>query len=320
MNQSLNLRNLHTIPRTMLDQMDSHRETGLPDRQSLSRTPRTTFRAETSETAPATRALKLDQPTLATQEATAAAPSTTVRAFLLGTRLETKGFEGETAIAVSPLTLRVEGGGAALLFRYGVIVLIGVSPESEILLAELAPRIVEPVQTREVEQVTIRVLPDKEDLVDPSGAIILRELSAERLQVVASALAKSAVRSFNQDRIAAAFDQIEPLADRLRSKGRIGSRPDELLRQIGSVLKIQQLMVGRVEVEEEPEILWIHPEFKRLYARLMEWYQLRERSRAIETKVAPGQRQRRNPVGPSTNPTQRPPGNTSSPPHCRRIY
>ena len=229
----------------------------------------------------------MDQPALASPEATAAAPATTVCAYLLGTRLETKGFEGETAIAVSPLTLRVEGGGAALLFRYGVIVLIGVSPESEKhLLAELAPRIVEPVQTREVEQVVIRVMPDKEDLIDPNGAIILRELSAERLQVVASALAKSAVLSFYEDRIATAFDQIEPLADRLRSKGRIGSQPVELLRQIGSVLKIQQLMVGRVEVEEEPEILWIHPEFKRFYARLMEWYELRERSRAIERKLA----------------------------------
>ena len=51
------------------------------------------------------------------------------------------------------------------------------------------------------------------------------------------------------------------------------------------MLKTQQMMVGRVEVEETPELLWLHPELNRLYARLVEEYELRERSRAIERKL-----------------------------------
>ncbi len=209
-----------------------------------------------------------------------------VRAYLLGARLEIKGFEGESAIAVTPLTLRVEGGGTAMLFRYGAAVLIDVPPAAEArLLGELSARVVEPITPRETEQAQIRITPDREDQLDPNGVILLQAASPERLQIVASALAKSVVLAHYEGRIAEAFDRIEPLADRLRGQGTVGSRPRDLLRQIGSVLKTQQIMVGRVEVEEEPEILWIHPEFKRLYGRLVEEYELRERARAIERKL-----------------------------------
>jgi uncharacterized Rmd1/YagE family protein len=94
------------------------------------------------------------------------------------------------------------------------------------------------------------------------------------------------VLAFYEGRIATAFDRIEPLADGLRQSGAVGSSPRDLLRQIGAVLKTQQVMVGRVELEEEPELLWIYPEFKRLYGRLAEEYELRERARAIERKLA----------------------------------
>src|SRR5262249_58001722 len=48
----------------------------------------------------------------------------------------------------------------------------------------------------------------------------------------------------------------------------------------------QHRMVGRVEVEEKPDVLWDHPELERLYARLEDEYELVERSRAMERKLA----------------------------------
>ena len=58
----------------------------------------------------------------------------------------------------------------------------------------------------------------------------------------------------------------------------------ELLRHIGDVLATQHNMVGRVETGEKPELLWDHPELERLYARLAEEYELRERDRALDRK------------------------------------
>ncbi|MDH4275078.1 MAG: RMD1 family protein, partial [Gammaproteobacteria bacterium] len=45
-------------------------------------------------------------------------------------------------------------------------------------------------------------------------------------------------------------------------------------------------IVGRVEVEEKPDILWEHPELERLYQRLDTEYELRERHNALERKLA----------------------------------
>jgi uncharacterized Rmd1/YagE family protein len=86
-------------------------------------------------------------------------------------------------------------------------------------------------------------------------------------------------------RIAAAFDRIEPLAAALRKKGRTGARSRELLHHIGNVLEMQHKMVGRVETGEKPELLWEHPELERLYMRLADEYELRERDRALDRKL-----------------------------------
>jgi len=44
-------------------------------------------------------------------------------------------------------------------------------------------------------------------------------------------------------------------------------------------------MVGRVEVSEKPEILWDRPYLERLYLRLEDEYELRERHVALERKL-----------------------------------
>jgi uncharacterized Rmd1/YagE family protein len=85
--------------------------------------------------------------------------------------------------------------------------------------------------------------------------------------------------------IAKAFDLIEPLAATLRNKGRTGARGRELLRHIGNVLAIQHKMVGRVETGEKPELLWEYPGLERLYVRLADEYELRDRDRALDRKL-----------------------------------
>jgi uncharacterized Rmd1/YagE family protein len=50
-------------------------------------------------------------------------------------------------------------------------------------------------------------------------------------------------------------------------------------------LTTQQRMVGRVETGEKPELLWEHPELERLYMRLADEYELRERDRALDRKL-----------------------------------
>ena len=48
-----------------------------------------------------------------------------VRALLLGERLDTRALERDKPLGVAPLTVEIPGGGDAVLFRYGAVVLFG---------------------------------------------------------------------------------------------------------------------------------------------------------------------------------------------------
>jgi uncharacterized Rmd1/YagE family protein len=209
-----------------------------------------------------------------------------VRTLLLGERLDTRGLERKDSLAVMPLTLRLSDGGIAVLFRYGVIVLFDVEPAVEnAFLEPLSPLITDPLANREIDEARVQIAPGAEEPIDLSGTIFLREASTIRLQLVADILAKSLVLSHYEARIAGIFDLIEPLATGLRVKGRPAAYSRDLLHQIGNVLTMQHKMVGRVETGEKPELLWEHPELERLYLRLAEEYELRERDRALNRKL-----------------------------------
>jgi required for meiotic nuclear division protein 1 len=208
------------------------------------------------------------------------------RALLLGERLETRGIEGAGPVATGPLTVSMSGEGVAVLFRYGVVVLFAPKPEeANAFLASLASFIVEPLSPPEQEGAQLIIKADADQHIDAAGNIVLPELTIGRLQVVADVLAKSLVLAHYETQIGKAFDLIEPLAATLRKKGRTGARGRELLRQIGNVLAIQHKMVGRVETGEKPELLWEHPELERLYVRLADEYELRDRDRALDRKL-----------------------------------
>jgi uncharacterized Rmd1/YagE family protein len=209
----------------------------------------------------------------------------TVRALLLGERIATNRFESSEPLARVPLTVAVDGGGIAILFRYGIVVLINVARDAETaLLDRLAPIVSEPFEPRESEELHVDVRLDADEQIDLSGTVLMKEITIERLQLIADALAKSVVLAHYETRVGIGFDRAEPMAEALRRDGRIAIADRPLLRQIGSALLVQYKMVGRVETGEKPELLWDHPELERFYARLAEEYELRERSRALDHK------------------------------------
>jgi uncharacterized Rmd1/YagE family protein len=207
------------------------------------------------------------------------------RALLLGERIDTHRFEGQEPLARLPLTIAVHEGGIAVLFRYGVIVLLNVSLSAEkALLERLSYLITDPFEPRESDEVRLEIKRDSDDQIDATGQITLKDVTLERLQLVADVLAKSLVLAHYEGRIAIGFDRVEPMAETLRRRGRLGIASRPLLRQIGNALLVQHKMVGRVETSEKPELFWDHPELERLYARLAEEYELRDRARALDHK------------------------------------
>jgi uncharacterized Rmd1/YagE family protein len=220
---------------------------------------------------------------------TSAAPTPariSARALLLGDRLEIAGLERSDVLSTAPLAFRVGHDGFVALFRYGVVVLIGLSPlEEDEVIRSLRQRIIGEFARHEEETAVIELSPDKDDQIPPGGPIYLKALSPERLIVIADALAKSAALARDEREVAAVFDVMEPLARHLADKGRRPPGRREILKHVGHGLLVRQRVSGRVAVEEKPDVLWDRPDLERLYARLEDEYELKERATALYRKL-----------------------------------
>lgn len=209
----------------------------------------------------------------------------TARALILGERIDTAGLERSNVINTVPLAFRV-GGGYAVLFRYGVAVLIGLSPiEEDETVRGLGPRIVSPAKRGDDETATIEIGPDQDDQIDPGGAIKVKDLSPARLVVIADALAKNVVLAHQEREVSRVFDIVEPLAAKLAAGGRTPTDRSNMLKVIGQSLLVRHRLTGRVEVEEKPDVLWDRWDLERLHARLADEYELKERAGALARKI-----------------------------------
>jgi uncharacterized Rmd1/YagE family protein len=210
----------------------------------------------------------------------------TAHALYVGDRINTMGFENEALSAV-PLALRLGKTGVAVLFRYGVTVLIGVSPEDEVgFLERLKPRIDGRFARFEEETAIVTVDGALEDQVPAGGPIQLRDMLPERLLVIADVLAKSVVLAHDERQVAKVFEIIEPFTRELADHGRTRRNRRAVLQLIGSALLVQHRVSGRVAIGEKPDALWDRYDLERLYARLEDEYELKERVDTLNRKLA----------------------------------
>ena len=207
------------------------------------------------------------------------------RAMLVGERIDLKAWSSVDTLATNPLTVKVKGCGVATLHRYGVVVFFDVSPMEEVaFLRSLQPLAAHPYATPETEELEVRIeRSGREGVV--GGVVYLEDAAVERLQVIADVLSKSALLSLYESKVAGEFDRIEPLAVELDRSGRIRGESRDLLKNIGSMLLVEQRMVGRAEITEKPEVLWDNPALEGLFARLEDEFEIRERHTALERKL-----------------------------------
>jgi uncharacterized Rmd1/YagE family protein len=216
----------------------------------------------------------------------AATARLTARALLLGERIDTAGLERSDVISTTPLAFRVGPSGYCVLFRYGAIVLVGLSPlEEDDVVRSLGARIIGRFARMEDETAVIEIDPGRDEQVAPGGPISVHDLSPPRLIVIADALAKNVALGRDEHEVSKVFEVIEPFAAELARSGRSPSNRRQMLRTIGQALLVHHRMSGRVEVEEKPDVLWDNPQIERLYARLADEYELKERAAGLSRKL-----------------------------------
>ena len=208
-----------------------------------------------------------------------------VRAVLLGDRIDLNAWRAVDQLASNPLAIAVRGGGAAVLFRYGVAVLFDVTgPEEVAFLEQLKPFVGGPYASPETESIDVHIDPGAREGMGEK-TLLITDGSIARMQVIADILSKSVMLAWYEARIAASFERIEPLASELQQTGSIGARAKDLLKHIGSMLLSEHLMVGRIELGEKPELLWERPDLEGLFIRLEDEYEIKERHASLGRKL-----------------------------------
>jgi len=207
-----------------------------------------------------------------------------VRAVMISDRLVVDRSRYSGVVSTAPFCYR-EGDGYVVVFRYGVVVFVGLTDEEEKkalsqFLAEATAAL--PV---EEERVGLEIHAGDEEGATANGIFHIRELSVAHVLVLGDILAKSVALARYEREIASVFDTIEPEASRLAVSGRLPKSRKALLQLIGSALLAQHRVSGRIAFAEKPDVLWEHPELGRLYARLEDEYEIIERGTLLNGKV-----------------------------------
>jgi len=222
---------------------------------------------------------------IAQHNAQSGSATLSARALVLGERIDTAALERRGAISTSPLSFP-EGDGLIVVFRYGVVVLIGLNAVmEERALARILPKVQGRLAEREEEQIQLALRDDLDEGVGADGVVRIGALAPDKLLVVADALAKSAALAQDERQVAKVFDTVEPWARQLAQTGRSPGGRREMLRLIGSALLVQHRLAERVAVREKPDILWERPDLERLYSRLEDEYELVERADTLGRKL-----------------------------------
>jgi uncharacterized Rmd1/YagE family protein len=207
------------------------------------------------------------------------------RAILIGDRLIVDRSKYTGVVSAAPFCYR-KGSGFVVIFRYGAVVLIGLTPEEE--QEAIVGLSAEPPQPAiiEEERVGFELHPDKDEGATALGIFYIRELTAAHALVLADILAKSVALARYEREIASVFDTMEPAASALAVSGHLPRARKALLQLIGSALLAQHRVSGRIAFAEKPDVLWENPELGRLYARLEDEYEIIERGTLLNGKVS----------------------------------
>jgi uncharacterized Rmd1/YagE family protein len=222
------------------------------------------------------------------------------QAMLLGTGIDLAALGATDRTGGAPLVVELigaltraslPGGGVAVLFRYGAVVFFDAAPAGIAdYLRQIDGRIRQPFAAadRETELLEIRVDPGKEagrESVE-GNTLVLADVTLEKLQLVADIMAKSVSLAHHERNIDRQFERIEPFAIDLDHWGRGSRTGRELLQHLGGALLAEHRVVAGARVDDAPELLWDHPELERLWARLRDEFEIRERAAALHGKLA----------------------------------
>lgn len=213
------------------------------------------------------------------------------QAILVGTGIDIKHLGATDRSLGTPLVVELigslTGNGIAVLYGFGVAVFFDASPAATTeYLRQISPQIRQPYSQhdRDTETLEVRVEPGSKETIE-GNSLVLSDVTLGKLQIIADVLAKSVALAHHERAIERQFERIEPFAINLDHWVRAGRTAHELLQHLGAALLAEHRVVGGARIDDAPELLWDHPELERLWNRLRDEFEIRERFAALHGKL-----------------------------------
>jgi uncharacterized Rmd1/YagE family protein len=217
--------------------------------------------------------------------------SYSIKAFHLAEKLKLKDVTDRFALS-SPLTVtpleasyKLSADSYVYIFNFGSIVFFNVAEDIQKVLLDKARKSddTQPARTT-ADEFTIEVV-DEDKLEVSFNKITLKEISYEKVRLVAMILAESAALEYFELVVDDLLDRTKQFTNHLRNKGRLIRNTSELIKFIGFCLSTKQDIISNLYVVDAPDEVWEDQSLAKLYEDFKRMFEIETRYRVLEYKI-----------------------------------
>ena len=182
---------------------------------------------------------------------------------------------------------KVIGGGTMYAYSFGAVTFVDVGPiERQAELAALCSIMgIAPNAKVTTEEFSVEERPKEKSRVE-FMKLIVSKITSEREAVVAQTIAQSASMEYYESLVKHSKNQVMALVSKMMDKGRVGSSPEKLYKDIAEAMIIRGEIIGVLHLLDKPEVIWEDKTMDALYSDLRAAFDLSDRFRALEHKLA----------------------------------
>lgn len=115
--------------------------------------------------------------------------------------------------------------------------------------------------------------------------LYIRGLDLEKIKIISYVSAQSVALDRYENEIDERLDELGKIVENLKSSGRTRTTQSNLLKQVGNVLSVKQNAVSSLSLFDKPNETWEREEIEKLYDRLRDQYELRDRFDILNEKI-----------------------------------
>ena len=182
------------------------------------------------------------------------------------------------------LSMEIASGGKVFVYTFGVIVFHDVSAfdrEREITRIRQARGTLTEVVS---EEFIVREVAGARPEAD-TGVLVVSQLGAEAVGVVAMSVAQSAAMEYYERIVDQMFVKTDKLVDQLEKVGTMPLATRSLHRFIGTAIGTRNEVISVLHLLDKPDAIWEDSEAERIYEQLRSEFDLLDRYSSLEHKL-----------------------------------